>query len=215
LNDRVVIFGREPVAGRVKTRLASAVGAEAAARVYAVLLEHAIQAAVAAGVDVILSLAEPPSPAWAAPVTLRHEVQSGVDLGRRMAECFHRGFHDGAGRVVIAGSDIARVTSRHLQTAVGALDRHPVVLGPAEDGGYWLVGQRAPGVDLFTEIPWSRAETLEFTRSRLKAHGLDWHELETLPDIDTARDLQRALIDPQVDEELRRRLQLALGQRFE
>ena len=71
-----------------------------------------------------------------------------------------------------------------------------MVLGPAEDGGYWLVGQRAPGWTIFDRIPWSSPLTLRETRRRLRALELDWHELETLVDVDEGVDLDRVLAAP-------------------
>ena len=89
------------------------------------------------------------------------------------------------------------------------MDTHPVVLGPAVDGGYWLVGQRPPGIDLFSSIPWSTSSTLAATRERLSSLGTRWHELDELADLDTEQDLLRALSSRSVDSELADRLRSA------
>lgn len=202
----VVVFGREPLAGHVKSRLAAALGDEQAAAVYAVLLDTALQAARTAGFETVLSLAEAPSAAWARGFAVACEPQRGADLGSRLAAAFAARFGDGAERVVLVGSDCPGLRPRHLRAAQAALAEAPVVLGPSADGGYWLVAQRAPGVDLFSEIPWSVATTLAATRSRLEALGVEWSELETLADIDTEADLLAALDDDAVPESVRRRL---------
>jgi len=186
-----VVFGREPVPGRVKTRLARETGVERAAAVYAALLERTLAAAVATGVPVVLSLAEACTGAWAPPPGLRVEVQGHGDLGQRMLEAFSRRFAEGVDRVLLIGSDCPGVSRCRLLEALEVLSRAPVVLGPAVDGGYWAVGQRAPGVDCFSGVPWSSPETLRATRQRLRRLGVPWEEIETLADVDTVEDLER------------------------
>jgi len=200
-----VVFGRQPVPGRVKTRLGVSIGAEAAARVYAVLLEHALdvvlRAASAAGVAVVLSLAEPAEDGWrpvageAGLADLRIEVQPEGDLGTRLADCFERRFAEGVDQVVVVGSDCPGLGGWHLLEAGAALRSMPVVLGPAMDGGYWMIGQRRPGLDLFTSIPWSSPQTLEATRNRLTVLGAGWSELEALRDIDEVESLRAELAE--------------------
>lgn len=205
----VVVFGREPTAGEVKTRLAAGIGGPEAARVYAVTLEHSLEAAADSGARVILSLAAAPSGEWARGIECSIEVQGTGDLGDRMADAFERRFSEGEQRVIIIGSDCPLVSPAHLQAAADVLADRDVVLGPAIDGGYWLVGQRHPGVDLFSDIPWSSHDTLGATRRRLAAIGAAWTELEELRDIDTKADLIAALDDPRLPEDLCRRLRHA------
>jgi len=202
----VVVFGREPAAGRVKTRLAAGIGGLAAARVYAVTLEHTLAVTLDSGARVVLSLAGPPSGAWAREIDVPIELQTHGDLGDRMADAFRRRFAEGETRVMIVGSDCPWMTAEHLRSAASALEEMDVVLGPAVDGGYWLVGQRPPGVDLFTDIPWSSHNTLDQTRRRLAEADASWIETERLRDIDTREDLIAALDDPRLPEGLCRRL---------
>jgi hypothetical protein len=192
----VVVFGREPLPRRVKTRLAAGIGSAAAARVYAVLLEHALDAASASGLSVLLSLAECPSAKWAAELSVPFEIQKVGGLGERMADAFARRFAEGEERVVVVGSDCAALTPDLIRQAAGSLDANDAVLGPAVDGGYYLIGQRAPGADLFTGIPFSDPHTTNATRERLAAHAMCWSELAELPDIDNAEDLEALLDDP-------------------
>ena len=193
MNAVIVVFGREPVPGRVKTRLARTVGAARAAELYRSLLEHTLAEAVATGVPVVLSFAEAPAGVWTPPVEVAVETQCAGDLGRRMRDAFRRRFAEGAGRVLLVGSDCPGITAAALAGALALLESRPVVLGPARDGGYWAVGQRAPGVDCFTGVPWSSPDTLRATRRRLEALGVAWAETVTLADVDTADDLPGGL----------------------
>jgi glycosyltransferase A (GT-A) superfamily protein (DUF2064 family) len=87
----------------------------------------------------------------------------------------------------------------------------PVVLGPAADGGYWLMGQRSPGLDLFSDVPWSSPETLSATRARLSALRASHEELPVLGDLDTVADLHAILASGDLQEELHRRIQSAVS----
>ena len=166
--------------------------------------------AVASGARVILSLASVPSGGWVRDFDAYLELQPTGDLGDRMANAFARRFAEGEDRVIIIGSDCPYLTPQHLRGAAVGLDDSDVVLGPASDGGYWLVAQRAPGVDLFSSIPWSSHNTLQRTQQRLDAIGASWSLLEELADIDTAEDFEAAIDDPRTPGELARRLLEAL-----
>jgi hypothetical protein len=206
----VVVFGREPIPGEVKSRLAAGIGAEAAARVYAAILEHTLEVARNSGARVVLSLAEVPSGSWARDVGAVVEIQRGNDLGDRMDDAFARRFAEGEGRVVMVGSDCPWFTTTHVAKASAKLGGADAVLGPATDGGYWLVAQRPPGLAMFARIPWSSPETLEETRKRISALGGTWFELEELVDIDTVEDLELVLDDPRTPEQLRDKIRDAL-----
>ncbi|MEW6338975.1 MAG: TIGR04282 family arsenosugar biosynthesis glycosyltransferase [Acidobacteriota bacterium] len=210
MSATVVVFGREPVPGRVKTRLAAEVGPARAAAVYAALLAHTLEQAQHSGLDAVLALAEPASAAWRPPASVPVEVQTGGDLGARMAASFARHFRRGAETVVLVGSDCPYLLASHLRAAAAACLAVDVVLGPALDGGYWLLGQRAPGADLFTGVPWSSPLTLDATRGRLAALGVSHRELESLRDVDDSSGLDSALsltgAAPGVREAMRRAL---------
>jgi rSAM/selenodomain-associated transferase 1 len=206
----VVVFGREPSSGGVKRRLAAGVGPEAAARVYAVMLEHTVEVARGSGARVVLSLAEVPSGAWVRDLDVPVEVQRGSDLGDRMDDAFARRFAEGEERVIVVGSDCPWFTATHVAKASAKLGGAEAVLGPSTDGGYWLVAQRPPGLAMFARIPWSSPDTLERTRERIKALGGTWFELDELVDIDTEEDLELVLADARTPEPLRRRVLSAL-----
>lgn len=124
-----------------------------------------------------------------------------------MADAFRRSFDDGADKVVLIGSDCPQMTEKHLQQAMAGLNDRRVVLGPAKDGGYWLVAQRPPGVDLFSDVPWSDPDTLAATRKRLVTSGVEWSELDSLLDLDTVEDLEAVIADQRTPVDVVRRLQ--------
>ncbi len=208
----VVVFGREPIPGEVKSRLATGIGADAAARVYGAILEHTLEAASISGARVVLSLADLPSSSWARSLNVAVEIQRGSDLGDRMDDAFARRFAEGEARVVIVGSDCPWLSATHIAKASAKLGGADAALGPATDGGYWLVAQRPPGLAIFTRIPWSSPETLERTRKRISALGGTWSELEELVDIDTIEDLDLVLEHPRTPDPLRSKIRAALAQ---
>jgi rSAM/selenodomain-associated transferase 1 len=206
----VVVFGREPIPGQVKSRLGAAIGPEVAARIYAAMLEHALEVARNSGARVVLSLADVPSGSWVERLDVAVEIQKGSNLGDRMHDAFTRRFAEGERHVVMVGSDCPGFSATHIAKASAKLGGAEVVLGPATDGGYWLVAQRPPGIAMFAGIPWSSPDTLERTRKRIAGLGNRWLELEELVDVDTIDDLEFVLTDPRTPETLRRRLLSAL-----
>lgn len=187
----VVVFGREPRPSRVKTRLAATIGADRAAKLYRALLEHTLAEAARSGFEVRLSLAaEPVEP----PTVVPWEVQPEGDLGRRLQVAFDRAFRRGARRVLVVGSDCPELDAAHLRSAAAALDGAALVLGPAADGGYWLIAQRAPGVArLLDGVPWSTDRALAVTMARGRRMGIDPVLLDELVDLDAIEDLAAAL----------------------
>jgi rSAM/selenodomain-associated transferase 1 len=187
-----LVFVRAPEAGRVKTRLAATLGNEGALRVYRRLAEHTVREA--RSVDAELRIHFTPAGkehevrAWLGDGA-RYLAQAGGGLGERMEEAFRAAFADGAGRVVIVGSDLPGLSAALLRRAFDALDEHPAVLGPARDGGYYLLGMRMiiPGV--FDDVPWSTDVVLARTLERMRAAGVEPALLPTLADVDEADDL--------------------------
>jgi rSAM/selenodomain-associated transferase 1 len=191
----VLVFVRAPERGRVKTRLAAAIGDEAALRIYRRLAEHTLRGAGALAVDSVrVRVHHTPADAGDAvrawlgdePVYL---PQADGDLGRRMEDAFARAFADGAGRVVIVGSDLPDVSASLLRRAFAALDVHPAVLGPARDGGYYLLGLTGMVSGIFDGIAWSTPEVLAATLARFRAAGIEPAMLEELADVDEVEDL--------------------------
>jgi uncharacterized protein len=189
----VLVFVREPVAGRVKTRLSAEIGADAALGVYRRLAEHAVAEALRTGPRVQVRVHFTPDGAGDA---VRRWLGDGPaylpqhpgDLGERMESAFRGAFEAGFGRVVIIGSDLPEMSARLLRRAFDMLADHDVVLGPAEDGGYYLLGLRRMQ-DVFGDMPWSTPRVLDCTLQRLRRAGLYPALLEPLRDVDRAADL--------------------------
>lgn len=186
---RLIIYAKCPLPGQAKTRLGRAIGMEVAAGVYARLLYGYLLDVVAtrpAEADIELSVADAADVAFYADAfpEIRVVPQVGADLGERMLCSFRDAFHNGVTQVVLTGSDIPGLTGAHVSDAFAALAAHDVVLGPATDGGYYLIGMNAPGADLFSDMAWSTADVLTHTLSRAASRGLSVQQVARLSDID-------------------------------
>jgi rSAM/selenodomain-associated transferase 1 len=179
---------KEPAVGRVKTRLAREVGAVTAAAFYRAT-SKAILARVGKGGGWRTQLDVTPdsaiaSPAW--PLSLPRRKQGSGDLGQRMQRVM-----DVAppGPVIVIGTDVPAIRSKHIKSAIKALGSHDAVVGPSPDGGYWLVGlKRRPRVPrAFAAVNWSTEAALEQTLANLS--GLNVARIEALTDVDEGRDL--------------------------
>jgi rSAM/selenodomain-associated transferase 1 len=143
--------------------------------------------------------------------------QPSGDLGLRMAAAFDEAFRRGAARVVLVGTDLPFLAHEDVVGALEALARADVVLGPAPDGGYFLVALRRPHPELFFGITWSTPGVLAATRARAGALGLKTRLLDSQPDLDTLEDLHQhwARLSPLLagDPELLGRIASALAAR--
>jgi uncharacterized protein len=190
----LVVFLKHPRPGGVKTRLAAAIGPEAAAGLYRALAEQVLEATTpSAGDYERLVFFDPPESLpqmrdWLP--GLRLMAQSGEDLGARMAGAFARAFARGARRVAIVGTDAPGVSRATVREALSALDAADVVIGPADDGGYYLIALGAPRPELFADIEWSTPSVADVTQARAQAAGLAVHWLPRRRDIDTLDDLR-------------------------
>jgi hypothetical protein len=188
----LLVFVKNPVLGRVKTRLARTIGDEKALWVYERLLEHTRRAArgVAAQRWVCYSDFVPAADAWLEGGFAARR-QEGETLGDRMQEAFRQGFAAGYRSIVIIGSDCPEVSPTLLETAFGQLASFPVVLGPATDGGYYLLGMNYLVESLFRDKPWSTPAVLAETVADLQRAGIPYALLPVLSDVDEAADLDR------------------------
>ena len=183
ISPRLSIFARLPVPGQVKTRLVPALGEEGAARLYARLLALTVEVARESGLDFELRVTGGEVGAFQGlfgddvPVV----DQGDGDLGARMARV--------EAPALLIGSDCPGITAPLLRAAAGALEDRRVVLGPANDGGYYLIGYREPVPFLFEDMEWSTPKVLPETLARLAARGHGPAILPELADIDTAEDL--------------------------
>jgi rSAM/selenodomain-associated transferase 1 len=195
----VAIFAKAPVPGRVKTRLVPPLTPEEAASVARACLEDTLRVFVPAGGDTEVRLFLDGRPdaalaAFASSLGVPVVPQAAGDLGTRLIAAFRALRARGANRVLALGSDSPTVEPGRLREAFRALDSFDVVLGPADDGGYWLIGTRNEGADgVFQDIPWSTSGVIRATLARASALGLSLHQLPPWYDIDDAASLMRAM----------------------
>jgi len=197
----IAVFCKAPVAGRVKTRLIAAYGAQGAANIYTALAEKTLATVAAAretfGMSASLWVADDAAHAtvqrWSAEHALPTYTQQGEDLGARMSHCLQTMHAAGFERALLIGTDCPAFTPEHLRAAATALSpRCPWVFTPSEDGGYVLVGTVAPDERAFSGIAWSTDAVMAQTRDALRHAGLAWAEMATLWDVDEPTDVMRA-----------------------
>jgi uncharacterized protein len=191
--DTLLVFVKEPRAGAVKSRLAAGIGPERAAAVYRAIAEEAIRrTAPRAGEYERRVLFDPPGAGariaqWLP--GLPASPQGEGDLGERMARALAEAFGQGARRAALVGTDVPALAREDVLEAFDGLDGHDVVLGPATDGGYYLLALRGPAPDLFRGVPWSTPQVLAATLDRAARLGWSVRVLRTLGDVDTVEDL--------------------------
>lgn len=194
----VLIFVRAPERGRVKTRLAAGIGAEAALRVYTRLAHHAVAQALALAPEAAVRVCFTPAHAgervrrWLGEGPT-YRPQGAGDLGERLERAFGEAFADGYESVLVIGSDLPDLSTTLLRHALRLLEEREAVLGPARDGGYYLLGLRRHLPELFQGIAWSTERVFAQTLARLRAAGIEPALLETLADVDVAADLPGSL----------------------
>jgi hypothetical protein len=188
----LILFTRYPRPGTTKTRLIPALGPQGAATLQRWMTEQALAQALACsrrcGVAVEIHFTGAKESAmrwWLGPHTFTPQARGTV--GARMAHSFATAFASGVKRVVIIGSDCPGMTKETLEAAFTALERHELVLGPAMDGGYYLIGLTRPQPHLFADIAWGEGSVLQQTLA--KAQALTIHQLAPLHDIDRPQDL--------------------------
>jgi rSAM/selenodomain-associated transferase 1 len=185
----LIVFQKNEILGKVKTRLASTLGNEEALKIYQILIAytHQIIQPVAADTYIFFSDYIPKTYEIKAS-SFYFQVQNGKDLGDRMKNAFEFLFCIGYKRVLIIGTDCATLEEIHIQTAIQKLDLVDVVIGPAEDGGYYLLGMKNLVPSLFGEMAWSTKDVLKETINRLTQEGLSYDKIETLSDVDREED---------------------------
>ena len=190
LMNKLIVFVKAPRPGAVKTRLAEVIGAPAAAAAYRHLVETLLNHLQGlGGVEVCFS---PDDAAGEVQHWLKEgwssSPQGDGNLGQRLQSAFRRAFQAGAKHVAIIGSDCPAVKVEDIREAWGGLQTHDVVLGPATDGGYWLIGLRQLQPNLFREVHWSSENAFAETIERVHHAGLSVQLLRELADVDTDRE---------------------------
>jgi uncharacterized protein len=189
----IVIFARAPQLGEVKTRLAKSIGAVEALALYEAFLDDTCALTQGLGARRVLAVAgdvdHPRVQHLAKSQRLLVESQGDGDLGERMARAVAA--HIVGGPVVIIGSDAPTLPRAHLHQALDELMAHDVVIGPSDDGGYYLIGARVEVPELFAGVHWSTSEVLATTLERLagRSHALlpAWHDVDAVEDLERLR----------------------------
>lgn len=187
---QTLVFLKVPALGQGKSRLASTMGSEVALDVAKYLLERTLAACAPLS---NVRLCYTPSaegemvntwlqPGWSC------RPQADGTLGQRLSQAFQEAFDGGAFGVQVIGTDCPDLNTNDLVDAERMLGRYDVVIGPARDGGYWLLGMRRFIPELFANIPWSTDRVLDITRQRAHDLSLRVHDLRMLNDIDTEAD---------------------------
>lgn len=210
LPHRFIVFGRYPLPARTKTRLIQALGPTGAADLHRRMTEKTVKKVKEIGsrrsIEVEFCFeggTECKVRRWLGSDMIYSHQESG-DLGERMYLAFRKAFYRGCRKVVLLGTDIPELRIELLEEALDALMDHDLVIGPSNDGGYWLMGLNRP-VDLFHGLNWGSRTVLEQTLSLAMRYHFKVHQLETLTDIDTVEDL-----DQRLPEEMNRKPYLSI-----
>ncbi|WNW01353.1 TIGR04282 family arsenosugar biosynthesis glycosyltransferase [Tenacibaculum sp. HL-MS23] len=185
----LLIFTRNPELGKAKTRLAKTVGDETALDIYKFLLDKTKEVTTNLPCDkaVYYSVKVRENDIWNNDVFKKHQ-QEGEDLGIRMLNAFKDGFEAGYEKIMIVGSDLYDLTPNHINDAFSKLDTNDVVIGPAEDGGYYLLGMKNLQSAIFKNKKWGTATVRKDTLKDL--HKVSVHLLEELNDVDVFDDIK-------------------------
>jgi hypothetical protein len=197
----VLVMAKAPLPGTVKTRLHPLLGPERCAGLQAELIRHTLETVSSPERRTYMAYApgkEADRDRVPAPPDVRLLLQRGADLGQRLAAAVTDAFADGAGPLLVIGTDAPTLTTEHLAAALTALENRDVVLGPALDGGYYLIGMRAPHPRLFAldAAWWSTDKVLSTTLALAGDAGLRTELIAPLRDLDTPEDAAALLEDP-------------------
>ena len=189
----IIIFLRYPKEGKVKTRLASSIGYTKATKIYKTIAEHTVDEikqiqncnkyifySVEDEKDLIKQ--------WLGK-RFFYSHQEGTELGERMKNAFAKVFGHGAENVIIVGTDIPELSSAEITKAIKDLEKFDAVIGPSEDGGYYLLGMKKFNQKLFEDIEYSTDKVFDETIDRITKSGMSYNLLNSLDDIDTEKDL--------------------------
>lgn len=185
----IIIFTRNPELGQCKTRLAKTIGDTSALEVYKHLLEHTANVAKITNADKYVFYSETiqKNDFWD-PSIFRKKLQNGRDLGAKMQNAFTDIFSLGYQKVIIIGSDLLDLKPTHINLAFDALNENEFVIGPAKDGGYYLLGMHAMQDIIFKDKTWGTPSVLKETLKNLTESS--YYLLEELNDIDTFEDMK-------------------------
>jgi len=202
-SNALILFAKQPLAGRVKTRLTPPLTPETGAELYSRMLRDTIATAMALP-DIYLTIHYQDDPGTAAYFAalapgIESQPQQGEDLGKRMEHSFDLLFRQGFDRVAIIGSDSPDLPAGYILRAYELLDGGAdAVFGPADDGGYYLLAMSCLQGELFSGLPWSSGELLEASLGRARESGIRTALLPQWYDLDTCGDLLRMIDNEEV-----------------
>ncbi|HEY9185492.1 MAG TPA: TIGR04282 family arsenosugar biosynthesis glycosyltransferase [Salegentibacter sp.] len=186
--ELLIIFAKNPEKGKVKTRLAKEIGDNAALDIYKFLLKHTYEVTKNLRVDKMIYYAENfPQQDIFESKTFRKKLQKGNDLGEKMEHAFYEAFSASYKRVILIGTDLPDISQRDIENAFVQLKVKDVVIGPAKDGGYYLLGMKSINSKVFKDKAWSTSSVLENTLEDFKDNNVKL--LQTLSDIDVLSDI--------------------------
>lgn len=187
MKSGLIIFVKNLRHGKVKTRLAAKFGNDQAFQIYKKLLKHTCAIATDVKADKFLFYSEEIE-IDSLPSEFSRQVQKGNDLGERMKNAFELLFNKGYQNVQIIGSDCLELNTITIEKGFVELDKSDIVIGPAMDGGYYLLGLKINSPFLFENVEWSTSEVLQQTLSICNEHNMHYSLLEVLRDIDEPED---------------------------
>lgn len=189
MKQALIIFVRKPELGKVKTRLAATVGNEKALEIYKTLLQHTHTVAEQVEADkfVFYHQQTEENDIWSKDGFTK-KLQSNADLGKKMSDAFSEVFNAGFGQAVIIGSDCLQLQAQVIEDAFAILQYKDLVIGPANDGGYYLLGMKKMHEFIFRNKDWSTDSVLKQTFEDVARHQLSVGLLPELIDIDTEED---------------------------
>ena len=194
------IFAKNWASGNVKTRLARSIGEQKAAEIYRIFVETLIERFSDISTSKVLAFT-PSGPESQSLFssnqfsTWEKKPQIDGDLGKRMSFFFEAQFSKGLSKIVLIGSDSPNLPHKYVDQAFQSLRSHDVVLGPSNDGGYYLVGCKKQVSQIFRDIPWSTEHVWQNTIERLEKESIEYKVLEPWYDVDDWDDLQKLVAD--------------------
>lgn len=188
-NKKIVVFVKNAVPGKVKTRLAKTIGDKEALEVYLRLLEITKREVlkVDANKEVWYAWDIGKDDIWEEELFSK-KIQIDGNLGEKMKNAFEDSFKNGCNKMVLIGSDCPTLTSEIMEEAFAKLDENDVVFGPSEDGGYYLIGMSSYKPEVLEGIDWSTERVMEQTELRAQENEIKLAKLQVLNDIDNEHD---------------------------
>jgi rSAM/selenodomain-associated transferase 1 len=190
--NALIIFAKNPVLGKVKTRIAKITGDEKALEIYKAILKKIYIKTKDLCYDKYLFLSDNLD-ANLFDTGFKQVIQKGTDIGGKMFNAIDTVLAKGSDKVVLAGGDVPEISAEIINEAFEKLSDFDIVIGPAKDGGYYLIGMNEPDISLFEKMEWSNENVLKETIERIKKKGKNFYLLKELSDVDTYEDLNYEL----------------------